>query len=115
MAFAGFDAELIGALDAAGASPAQRYLLQAVLQAIEPDTHLSQHAAARRGLATETEQARDALLSFSATAQPRKGLLMRLCANAANACLRSDPHSAGHPLPKPAGGSWSPAAVSSGC
>jgi len=98
MAFAGFDAELLGALDAAGASPAQAYLLQTVLQGIEPDTLLSQHAAARRGLAAEIVQACEALMSFSTASQPRPQLLARLCGNAADSCARALPFSAGDPL-----------------
>lgn len=98
MAFAGFDAELLGALEEAGASPAQGYLLQATLQGIEPDTPLSQHAAARRGLTAELAQAQSALESFADTGQPRHRLLTVLCANASEALAVARPHSAGDPL-----------------
>jgi hypothetical protein len=82
MAFSGFDAQLLGLLDQSTTSDTQAYILQRMIRAIEPDTLLSQHAAALAGMAIEVPRAQAALLSHVATFQPRKVLLHALVNNA---------------------------------
>src|SRR5450755_4754012 len=87
--FSGYDPELLGQLDESAASPAQFYLLQKIIRSIEPDTLLSQHAAALAGMAAELPRAQAALLSHSERLQPGVTLLKALCQNGAMTVAKS--------------------------
>jgi hypothetical protein len=96
--FSGFDSELLGQLDKSAASPIQSYFLQHIIRSIDPDTLLSQHAAALAGMASELPRAQSALLGYGERSQPRPSLLATLCQNALATVIRATSFRQNEPL-----------------
>ena len=79
MAYAGYDAELMGTMDRSSATPGQLFLVQAILRGLEPDTYLSHYAAYQRGVLPTVHQAMRAMKGFGSNNQPQYDLTRRLC------------------------------------
>lgn len=83
MTYAALDPELLAAMDNSRLSTAQRFMVQSVLQGIEPDSFLSRYASARPGLIPSVAQVAGSLRAHALHGQPNLFLLQRLGAAAA--------------------------------